>query len=56
MHESVVGPKRTSAIFDECPLYHGGFNRSTQHVLILLEEEVCDGGNCTDIVHAAAEG
>ena len=29
----------------------GGFNRSTQHLLILLEE-----GDCTDMVHAAAEG
>src|SRR6516162_10745856 len=28
----------------------------TQHLLILLEEEVCDGGDCTDMVHAAAEG
>jgi len=34
----------------------GGFNRSTQHLLILLEEEVCDGGDCTNMVHAAAEG
>ena len=35
----------------------GGFNRSTQHLLIFLEEEeVCDGGDCTDMVHAAAEG
>ena len=34
----------------------GVFNRSTQHLLILLEEEVCDGGDCTDMVHAAAEG
>jgi len=40
----------------QCPLYPGGFNRSTQHLLILLEEEVCDGGDCTDMVHAAAEG
>ena len=36
--------------------FGGGFNRSTQHLLILLEEEVCDGGDCTDMVHAAAEG
>ena len=36
--------------------FNGGFNRSTQHLLILLEEEVCDGGDCTDMVHAAAEG
>jgi hypothetical protein len=34
----------------------GGFNRSTQHLLIFLEVEVCDGGDCTDMVHAAAEG
>ena len=34
----------------------GGFNRSTQHLLILLEKEVCDGGDCTDMVHVAAEG
>jgi len=34
----------------------GVFNRSTQHLLIWLEEEVCDGGDCTDMVHAAAEG
>ena len=33
----------------------GGFNRSTQHLLILLEEEVCDGGDCTDMVHAGLE-
>jgi len=31
-------------------------NGSTQHLLILLEEEVCDGGDCTNMVHAAAEG
>ena len=36
--------------------FGGGFNRSTQHLLILLEKEVCDGGDCTDMVHAAAEG
>jgi hypothetical protein len=40
----------------ECPLLGGVFNWSTQHLLILLEEEVCDGGDCTDMVHAAAEG
>jgi hypothetical protein len=33
----------------------GGLNRSTQHLLILVEE-VCDGGDGTDMVHAAAEG
>jgi hypothetical protein len=25
----------------------GGLNRSTQHLLILVEEEVCDGGDVT---------
>jgi hypothetical protein len=35
--------------------FGGGLNRSTQHLLILLEE-VCDGGDCTDMVHAAPEG
>jgi hypothetical protein len=40
----------------QCPLLGGVFNRSTQHLLIWLEEEVCDGGDCTDMVHAAAEG
>jgi hypothetical protein len=34
----------------------GEFNRSTQHLLILPDEEVCDGGACTDVVHAEAEG
>ena len=34
----------------------GVFNLSTQHLLILLEEEVCDGGDCTDMVYGAAEG
>jgi hypothetical protein len=34
----------------------GVFNLSTQHLLILLEKEVCDGGDCTDMVYGAAEG
>jgi len=42
--------------FAQCPLYPGVFNRSTQHLLILPEEEVCDGGDCTNMVHPAAEG
>src|SRR5262249_23179278 len=29
-----------------------GFNRSRQHLLILLDWEVSDGGECTDVVHA----
>ena len=35
--------------------FDGVFNRSTQHLLILLEEEVCDGGDCTDMVRRAWE-
>ena len=38
------------------PALGGGFNRSMQHLLILLDEEVSDGGACTDMVHAEAEG
>ena len=34
----------------------GGFNRSTQHLLILRDGEVCDGRECTDMVYAEAEG
>src|SRR5215467_9650751 len=37
-----------------CPLYPGEFNESTQHLLILADEEV--GGVCTDMVHAETEG
>jgi hypothetical protein len=48
--------KRTLAERLGMSALYGGFNRSTQHLLILLEEEVCDGGDCTDMVHAAAEG
>jgi hypothetical protein len=50
------GVKRTSAGISGMSAYDGVFNWSTQHLLILLEEEVCDGGDCTDMVHAAAEG
>jgi len=48
--------KRTSELSHGMSALCGVFNRSTQHLLILLEEEVCDGGDCTDMVHAAAEG
>jgi hypothetical protein len=34
----------------------GGFNRSTQRLLILLDWEVSDGGECTDVVHAKTAG
>jgi hypothetical protein len=41
-------PRRT------CPLSSGEFNRSTQHLLILLGWEVIDGCACTDVVYAEA--
>jgi hypothetical protein len=41
--------------FAECPLSGGDLNRSTQHLLILLDKEVADG-DVTDIVHGEAEG
>jgi hypothetical protein len=34
----------------------GGFNRSTQHLLILRDEEVFYGSDGTDVVFAAAKG
>ena len=37
------------------PLLPGDLNRSTQHLLILLDKEVADG-DVTDIVHGEAEG
>ena len=52
----LLGVKRTSGGGASMSAFDGGFNRSTQHLLILLEEEVCDGGDCTNMVHAAAEG
>ena len=42
-------PMRMSAI-------SGDFNRSTQHLLILPDEEYAYGGARTDMVHAEAEG
>jgi hypothetical protein len=36
------------------PLSGGGFNRSTQHLLILLGWEVIDGRACADVVYAAS--
>src|SRR6266436_3869084 len=44
-----------SGMSDQCPDYPGEFNRSVQHLLILLDEEVADG-DVTDIVHGEAEG
>src|SRR5512144_1759557 len=36
--------------------YGGEFNRSRQHLLILSDWEASDGEECTDMVHAEAEG
>jgi hypothetical protein len=46
---------RHSKIRDERLLSGGDLNRSTQHLLILLDKEVADG-DVTDIVHGEAEG
>jgi hypothetical protein len=43
------------AMSAQCPLCPGDLNRSTQHLLILLDKEVADG-DVTDIVHGEAEG
>ena len=40
---------------EQCPVSGGDLNRSTQHLLILLDKEVADG-DVTDIVHGEAEG
>jgi hypothetical protein len=40
---------------NQCPVSGGDLNRSTQHLLILLDKEVADG-DVTDIVHGEAEG
>ena len=40
---------------ERCPVSGGDLNRSTQHLLILLDKEVADG-DVTDIVHGEAEG
>jgi hypothetical protein len=53
---SAFGDKAVILGLSEMSAYDGEINRSTQHLLILLEKEVCDGGDCTDMVHAAAEG
>ena len=44
-----------SVMLAQCPVYPGDLNRSTQHLLILLDKEVADG-DVTDIVHGEAEG
>ena len=52
---SVVGENRPWGDVGQCPDYPGDLNRSTQHLLILLDKEVADG-DVTDIVHGEAEG
>src|SRR5262249_60584304 len=44
-----------SGSFTARPFIYGDLNRSTQHLLILLDKEVADG-DVTDIVHGEAEG
>ena len=51
---SALGHKRTCAVQEPMSALGGGFNRSTQHLLILLGWEVIDGGACTDVVYAEA--
>ena len=52
---TAVGQRRRSGILGPLLLYPGDLNRSTQHLLILLDKEVADG-DVTDIVHGEAEG
>src|SRR5215475_96559 len=47
-----IGTKRTFGAKFATSAFGRGFNRSTQHLLILLDWEVSDGGECTDVVHA----
>src|SRR5215467_8995108 len=53
---SPSGIKRTCRFALQMSAFDGGFNRSTQHLLILPDGEVSDGVACTDMVHAEAEG
>src|SRR6266403_878556 len=39
----------------QCPVSGGDLNRSTQHLLILLDKEVADG-DVTDSVHGESKG
>ena len=52
-------PKRAEVDASPVPIERllsgGDLNRSTQHLLILLDKEVADG-DVTDIVHGEAEG
>jgi hypothetical protein len=51
-----LGSKSVIAVMSAArPLFPGDLNRSTQHLLILLDKEVADG-DVTDIVHGEAEG
>jgi hypothetical protein len=55
VHEADFGTKRTFLPRRSMSAYRGDLNRSTQHLLILLDKEVADG-DVTDIVHGEAEG
>jgi hypothetical protein len=54
-HGSYRGYRRHVADGTGRPSLDGDLNRSTQHLLILLDKEVADG-DVTDIVHGEAEG
>ena len=52
---SLLGAKRTCPFALHMSANDGGFNRSTQHLLILPDGEASDGIACTDVVYAEAE-
>jgi hypothetical protein len=52
---SAISPLSGGDLAGLCPTAPGDLNRSTQHLLILLDKEVADG-DVTDIVHGEAEG
>ena len=60
-HRSLLSQQRRHARYavrvssHQCRSWGGDLNRSTQHLLILLDKEVADG-DVTDIVHGEAEG
>src|SRR5262245_37886569 len=55
LHPHVALPSCQADRRKACPFSEGGFNRSAQHLLILLDREVGDG-DITDMVHGRAEG
>src|SRR5688572_20202163 len=52
---SAVRPKPKSFAQGGMSASGGGFNRSTQHLLVLLNQGVAHG-DITDMVHGSAEG